>query len=164
MATDFPTDLDSFGNPTATDKTNNPDHATQHANVNDAIEAVQAKLGKDSSAVTTSHDYKLTPRIITLVDAATVDIDLSQTGIFTLTIAGDRALTISNPGTGGKVFALRVVQGAGGSHLISSWFTGFTLTWVSAGSAPVLKTTAGQIDTFTFIMTSATTIDGYIAG
>lgn len=35
------------------------DHAAQHANANDAIEALEAKVGADSSAVTTSHDYKL---------------------------------------------------------------------------------------------------------
>ncbi len=59
MATNFPVSLDSLSNPTATDKQNNPDHATQHANANDAIEALQIKVGIDSSAVTTSHDYKL---------------------------------------------------------------------------------------------------------
>ena len=60
MTTDFPgTGLDDFTNPASTDPLNNPDHATQHANKNDAIEAMQAKIGVDSSAVTTSHDFKL---------------------------------------------------------------------------------------------------------
>ena len=30
-----------------------------HADVNDAIEAIEAKVGVDGSAVTSSHDYKL---------------------------------------------------------------------------------------------------------
>lgn len=55
----YPTTLDTFTNPSATDKTNSPSHATQHSNANDAIEALQAKVGADGSAVTTSHDYKL---------------------------------------------------------------------------------------------------------
>lgn len=59
MSTSFPTGLDSFTNPTGSDKLNDPDHADQHANANDAIEALQAKVGIDSSAVTSSHDYKL---------------------------------------------------------------------------------------------------------
>ena len=63
MATDFPTALDSFSNPSGTDKVNSATsalkHATQHANANDAIEALEAKVGVDGSAVTTSHDYKL---------------------------------------------------------------------------------------------------------
>jgi len=60
MATNFPTSLDSLTNPIATDKLNNPSHATQHANANDAIEALEAKVGVNSSAVTTSLDYKIT--------------------------------------------------------------------------------------------------------
>lgn len=34
-------------------------HVTTHQNIQDAIEAIEAKVGADSSAVTTSHDYKL---------------------------------------------------------------------------------------------------------
>jgi hypothetical protein len=60
MATNFPTSLDSLANPLSTDKLNNPSHASQHANANDAIEALQAKVGVNSSAVTTTLDYKIT--------------------------------------------------------------------------------------------------------
>lgn len=59
MATNFPTSLDALTNPTATDKVDVVSHADQHANANDAIEALETKVGVDSSAVTTSHDYKL---------------------------------------------------------------------------------------------------------
>jgi hypothetical protein len=38
---------------------NSPSHSAQHANSNDAIEALQAKVGVDSSAVTSSLDYKV---------------------------------------------------------------------------------------------------------
>lgn len=55
----FPTTLDNFANPSSGDALNSPDHATQHTDANDAIEALQAKVGVNSSAVTTSHDYKL---------------------------------------------------------------------------------------------------------
>jgi hypothetical protein len=61
MSINFPTSLDTFTNPTATDYLNSPSHAAQHANANDAIEALQAKVGIDGSAVTSSHDYKLSP-------------------------------------------------------------------------------------------------------
>lgn len=60
MATNFPTSLDSLTNPISTDKLNSPSHASQHANANDAIEALQAKVGVNSSAVTTTLDYKVT--------------------------------------------------------------------------------------------------------
>ena len=59
MATNFPTSLDSLTNPTATDTLDSPPHDTQHADANDAIEALQAKVGIDGSTVTTSIDYQL---------------------------------------------------------------------------------------------------------
>jgi hypothetical protein len=59
MATNFPTSLDTLINPTATDKVSTTDHASQHSNTNDALEALEAKVGINSSAVTTTHDYKL---------------------------------------------------------------------------------------------------------
>jgi len=59
MATNFPSSLDSLTNPQSSDGLNNPSHSAQHADANDAIEALQAKVGIDSSAVTTSHDYKI---------------------------------------------------------------------------------------------------------
>jgi hypothetical protein len=60
VATNFPSSLDSLTNPTSTDALNSPSHADQHANVNDAVEALEAKVGVDGSAVTTSLDYKVT--------------------------------------------------------------------------------------------------------
>lgn len=57
MATSFPTGLDALTNPTSANGLNSPDHAGQHADANDAIEALEAKVGINSSAVTTSHDY-----------------------------------------------------------------------------------------------------------
>ena len=59
MATNFPASLDTLTNPVAGDSLSSPSHAGQHANANDAIEALQAKVGVDSSAVTTSLDYKV---------------------------------------------------------------------------------------------------------
>lgn len=59
MSINFPTSLDTLTNPTATDTLDSPPHDTQHSDANDAIEALQAKVGIDSSAVTTSHDYKI---------------------------------------------------------------------------------------------------------
>ena len=57
MAVAFPATLDSLTNPASTDTLNSPSHAGQHSDANDAIEAIQAKLGVDSSAVATSLDY-----------------------------------------------------------------------------------------------------------
>ena len=59
MATNFPTSLDTLTNPSATDTLDSPPHDEQHADANDAIEALQAKVGVDSSAVTSSLDYRV---------------------------------------------------------------------------------------------------------
>lgn len=58
MATNFPNSLDTLSNPESTDSLQG--HAQQHTNANDAIEALQAKVGVNSSAVSTSLDYRIT--------------------------------------------------------------------------------------------------------
>lgn len=82
MSITYPTTLDSLPNPTNTDLLENAtlalDHDQQHANANDAIEALEAKVGVNGSAVTTSHDYKLSG--VTGSDKA-----VSKTGTETLT-------------------------------------------------------------------------------
>lgn len=76
MATNFPSSLDDFTNPTAQDSLNSDTvpHADQHANLNDAVEALEAKVGVDGSAVTTSHDYKISALE---TDVATAQSDIT---------------------------------------------------------------------------------------
>ena len=78
MSINFPTSLDTLTNPTGTDNLDSPDHATQHADENDAVEALEAKVGVDGSAVATSHDYKLS-------GVSGSDKAVSKTGTETLT-------------------------------------------------------------------------------
>lgn len=59
MATNFPNSLDNLVNPNSTDSLSNPSHSQQHANLNDAVEAIQTKIGIDGSEDTSSIDYKL---------------------------------------------------------------------------------------------------------
>jgi len=49
VPTSYPGALDTFTNPTGTDDTSVLSHAAQHANANDAIEALEAKLGTSNS-------------------------------------------------------------------------------------------------------------------
>lgn len=89
MATNYPISLDSLTNPTSTDSVATVDHAAQHANANDAIEALQAKVGADSSAVTSSHDYKLS-------EVTSTDKAVGKTASQTLT---NKTLTSPKIGT-----------------------------------------------------------------
>jgi len=90
MTSSFDTSLDSFSDPTATSKLNSPAHASQHANLNDAVEKIEAKIGVSGSAVTTTHDYKLSG--VTGTDKA-----VSKTGTETLTNKTLTTPTVTNP-------------------------------------------------------------------
>lgn len=57
MSTNFPTALDTLANPVAGDKL--AGHAAQHSNANDAIEALQARVGIVGSTDTESIEYRL---------------------------------------------------------------------------------------------------------
>lgn len=127
MATNFPTSLDSLTNPASGDSLANPSHSAQHTNANDAIEAIQAKIGINSSADTTSLDYR--------VDALE-DVRLNaQTGVSYTIVATDAgkfvtldnaaAITLTIPtgwsaGTGSIVHVMQrgagqvTISGAGG--------------------------------------------------
>lgn len=59
MPSNFPSQLDSFSNPSGSATLLAAGHSTLHGEERDAIEALEAKVGIDGSAETTSHDYKL---------------------------------------------------------------------------------------------------------
>lgn len=59
MAINYPNSLDSLTNPSGTNSLSNPSHSQQHANANDAIEALQTKVGVDGSTDENSIDYKI---------------------------------------------------------------------------------------------------------
>ena len=89
MPINFPTSLDTLTNPVATDSTVAVSHSGQHSNANDAIEALEAKVGADSSAVTTSHDYKLSlitgtkkalPDVSPTITTPTINVGSDATG------------------------------------------------------------------------------------
>lgn len=88
--------------------------------------------------------------IVTDTDASTVTFDLSVTKTHMVTIAGSRTLVLANVQPGDK-FDIVITQGSGGSHTVT-WWSG--LVW-GGGSAPTLTTTAGKIDSFGFLCTSA---------
>jgi hypothetical protein len=59
MSVKFPESLDTLSNPNSTDSLSNPSHSEQHRNANDAIEALQTKVGIDNSEDENSLDYKV---------------------------------------------------------------------------------------------------------
>ena len=60
MATNYPSGIDSLTNPSAGDALTSPSHSAQHANANDAIEAIETELGTTPSGSETTVAARLT--------------------------------------------------------------------------------------------------------
>lgn len=93
-ATNFPTSLDSLTNPGATDSVATVSHSSQHSNANDAIEALEAKLGITSSTAVADSIFagngagsSIWTTFATITDL-TLGGDLSVADDFTLTDLG----------------------------------------------------------------------------
>ena len=57
MAITYPTTLDVFTNPTSTSLLTSPDHAQQHSDINDAVEALEAKVAIGNTVLGTYTAY-----------------------------------------------------------------------------------------------------------
>jgi hypothetical protein len=57
MAITYPTTLDVFTNPTSTSLLTSPDHAQQHSDINDAVEALEAKVAIGNTVIGAWIDY-----------------------------------------------------------------------------------------------------------
>lgn len=57
MVSNFPENIDVITNPNSTDSLSNPSHSEQHIIANTAIEALETKVGVDSSNDPSSLDY-----------------------------------------------------------------------------------------------------------
>lgn len=109
MPTNYPTSLDSLTNPTSTDSLASPDHATQHADINDAMEAIQAKVGVNGSAVTTTLDYKVAQLETNAVSKTIVDAK----GDLIVASGADTVVRLPVGGTDGHVLTVDSAQSAG---------------------------------------------------
>lgn len=163
MSITYPTSLDTFSNPTSTDLMENAsaglDHDVQHSNANDAIEALEAKVGANGSVVTTSHDYKLSG--VTGSDKA-----VSKTGAETLT---NKTLTapvinVGSDATGdmyyrnGSGVLTRLPIGASGT-IISS--TGTAPEFIAnPGASDASTTVKGVVELATYADVIARTTTG----
>jgi len=134
VATNFPASLDSLTNPTSSDSLNSPSHSAQHANVNDAVEALQVKVGADSSAVTSSHDYK-----IANLESRPVE---TKTASYTLVAADVNKRIVMNSASATTITVNTGIFSAGDSVWIHN--IGAGTTTVTAGTATV--NTAGSLD------------------
>ena len=94
-----------------------------------------------------------------LTDAATIDWNLDEYPVATVTLGGDRTITFRNARAGGT-YILKVIQDGAGTRLMSAW----TAVLWAGGTAPTLTTAAAGIDVFSFVAFDSTNLVGAVAG
>lgn len=124
MATIFPNSLDALANPTPADAMNSETvpHSAQHANANDAIEALQSKVGINGSADPNSLDYKVANVKVSDIAAVTYNAG----GTTTIALDGVKEHFTATAATGATTWAITGAP-AGKS-------TGFILDLTNGGS------------------------------
>ena len=149
MASNFPSSLDTFTNPSSTDAMDSVSvpHATQHSDLNDAVEALEAKVGADSSAVTSSHDYKIAQleagatggKILQVVSTTKTDTFSASVGGSTQTAITGLTATITPSDTANKILVIASVNAA-----FSTEYASAMLQLTRGGTAISLGDTAGS--------------------
>ena len=142
MATSFPTGLDVLTNPTSADSLASPDHAAQHANVNDAVEAIEAAIGLTSSPVLArlaSPTFTGTPTLPTGTIATTQTAADSSTKVATTAFVTSAVGTVTS--------ATRALIGGGSVTItpVASTMTSGSVSWGTTLSAsPKVTVTANS--------------------
>lgn len=97
MSTSFPGALDSYTDPTSSDKLNSPSHSQQHQNHNDAVEAIEAKVGTGASTPTANKVLRATGTGTTSYAQLVLTTDV--TGSLPIANGGTAATTASGART-----------------------------------------------------------------
>jgi hypothetical protein len=130
MATNFPTSLDALTNPTSSNKLSDAGvlHADQHANANDAIEALEAKVGVNSSAVTTSLEYRVAQleKTFTTLANGTLALALAANRNVRVTPTATGSFTTTVPASGVRCNLIVLTSGA--TSYTMTFGTGFKTT------------------------------------
>ena len=147
MTTNFPSGLDAFTNPSATDAMDSVTvpHATQHADLNDAVEALQAKVGVDGSAVTTSLDYKVANQGLTFIKSVTVGSSVSSVVVsdaFSATYDNYKIIVTDVTGSSNRALDLRLGSETGSNYK----YVGHYQQWSSSTIVPYGPTTNTLFD------------------
>lgn len=154
MPTNFPTSVDNFTNPTANDSLNLPSHSTQHANANDAIEAIENAIISpatypDQLVNGTTSTVRPLPFAMAAGTAAPVWTASTNSAALTVTFPANRF-------TQGPVVFITNTSAAGA--LIGSTYRALSITSASFalnGAATSVLTTTGAVNWTAIQMTSA---------
>jgi hypothetical protein len=153
MATNFPTSLDALTNPQGTDSVAAVPHAAQHANANDAIEALQAKVGINGSTNAASLDK----RVATLENAS-VDTESIQDIVAGVLTAGSHTnITVTYDDIANKInlaatYSDEQVMDAIATSLTAG--TGITKTYDDIANTITVAVDTSSIATQSYVTTA----------
>jgi hypothetical protein len=155
MATNYPGALDVLTNPASTDRLTTPSHAEQHANVNDAVEAIQATLGvnpQGASATVSDRQERISVWSAPVL-ANTFDFALALTSPERIRRTINGSATIgSTTHEQGAVVDATITNTSGGTVLLS-----FVPAWRWAtGEAPPTDLAAGATLLLSLVVTRDT--------
>jgi hypothetical protein len=158
MASNFPTSLDNFSNPTTGDKLDSPSHAGQHGDANDAIEGLEIKLGIGaSSAGSATAGFPL----VHSSGGTTAWAQVGYQGITSGTATSGQVLT-AGTATGSSIWSTPSVAGltqivptsvsVGGTAATGSVSTTGTITFGTATSVSMNDVFSATYDNYTIIL------------
>lgn len=161
MAATYPSAVTSLTNPTSTSKLNSPDHATQHINENDEIEAIEGELGVDpagshATVVARLNVADTRSNIIyhTVVCTSTVITTSYWRAPYACTLSGHCQATAVSTATTQNI---SVVHGSAGDNALAVSGVGTTVGGVIALAASAsASATAGEVMKFVVIGATAT--------
>lgn len=131
MTTNFPTSIDTFVNPLGTDDVSVVLHSVQHTHANDAILALETKVGANGSAVTSSLDYLLK-------NAASANPGHKHTDAQTITSTSANALAVGANGATNPVLAV--------DASVASQATGWAMQGKAAGAGVTMTVTSSGLN------------------
>jgi hypothetical protein len=172
MATSYPGSLDSLTNPTASDSLGSATvpHADQHANANDAIEAIETVLGVSPAGTNTSTVGNRVARVENklYLNTGAVETFPRQVASGTIALGSSVAkLTLFTPGEGLNVSQIQTACLTGGTDTLGTTTRRMGLFTVSGSTYTLVARTASDSTLFTSSSTiytrSLDTTGGYPA-
>lgn len=137
MAINYPSSLDNFTNPAAGSLITNPPHGQQHADANDAIEALQVKLGVAAGTPTATNKLLVSTGTGTSTWSGTV-----SSATFNNIAVGTSQIT------GGTLTSPTIAVGSDTSGDMYYRSSGGSLTRLGLGTTGQVITTNGTIPTW----------------
>lgn len=109
--------------------------------------------GTDDAKYVTAKSLYDSQAIVALIDATSIDVDQALGLNFTVTLGGNRTLSIPTNLKVGSSGVIIVKQDATGSRTLA-----YNAAWKFAGGVPTLSTAAGSVDMITYFVESTSLI------